>query len=168
MARDPDALGPREQRFVEALMLDPNQTKAAIAAGYSERSAKQQGSRLMQKPAVREAIRRLRAERAEMLWLDSLWVLKGAQELYERSMQAVPVLDKKGNPTGEYRFDSFGAAKALDLVAKHNGMLERTKAPSGPSTPEDEKAPAVLVVPPDSDDWKELGDARTSQGADGG
>ena len=40
-------LTPKQQRFVEEYTIDSNATQAAIRAGYSERTAQQQGSRLL-------------------------------------------------------------------------------------------------------------------------
>ena len=48
-------LTPRQRRFVEAYA--GNGTEAAIAAGYSPRSATEQASRLLNRPAVAEAVR---------------------------------------------------------------------------------------------------------------
>jgi phage terminase small subunit len=50
-------LSERERRFVDAYMtLDGNATKAAIAAGYSAKSARHQASRLLTKRNIRAAI----------------------------------------------------------------------------------------------------------------
>lgn len=38
-------------------------------------------------------------------------------------MTAEPVLDREGEPTGEYRFDSSGAARGLELLGKHLQMF---------------------------------------------
>jgi hypothetical protein len=38
-------------------------------------------------------------------------------------MQAVPVLDKEGNPTGEYQYNGFVANKALELLGREIGMF---------------------------------------------
>ncbi len=48
---------PKQQRFAEEYVVDHNATQAAIRAGYSERTAKQQGSRLLTKVDVIEAVR---------------------------------------------------------------------------------------------------------------
>lgn len=40
-------LTPKQERFVAAYLINPNATQAAIEAGYSEATAKQQGSRLL-------------------------------------------------------------------------------------------------------------------------
>lgn len=49
-------LNERQMRFVEAYLIDPNATKAAIAAGYSKRTANEQGSRLLANVSVQQAI----------------------------------------------------------------------------------------------------------------
>jgi phage terminase small subunit len=51
-------LSPQEQRFVEAYLADPerNGTKAAVVAGYAERSAHVRASRLLKKAKVAAAI----------------------------------------------------------------------------------------------------------------
>ena len=50
-------LTPRQERFVEEYLVDRNATQAAIRAGYSERSAKNTGSRLLTLEGVKSAIR---------------------------------------------------------------------------------------------------------------
>ena len=47
---------PKHQRFVDEYLLDQNATRAAIAAGYSEKTAKSQGSRLLTYADISQAI----------------------------------------------------------------------------------------------------------------
>ena len=54
---------PKQQRFVEEYGVDSNATQAAIRAGYSAKTAEQQGYQLLQNTSVAAAI----AERAEKL-----------------------------------------------------------------------------------------------------
>ena len=56
MAGKPPKLNNRQRAFVEALSLNPNATQAAISAGYSPKSARQQGTLLRSYPAVIEAL----------------------------------------------------------------------------------------------------------------
>lgn len=51
-------VGPRQRRtrFVKQFLVEHNATKAAIAAGYSEKTAGQAGARLLKDVKVREAI----------------------------------------------------------------------------------------------------------------
>ena len=46
----------KQSLFVQHYLLDPNATKAALAAGYSKRTAHSTGSENLKKPAIREAI----------------------------------------------------------------------------------------------------------------
>lgn len=48
---------PKQQLFLNAYLANPNATQAAIAAGYSEKTAKSQGGRLLTNVAIQEAIR---------------------------------------------------------------------------------------------------------------
>jgi phage terminase small subunit len=50
------ALTPRQQRFVNEYVIDLNATAAAKRAGYSEKAAKQQGTRLLTYASVTQAI----------------------------------------------------------------------------------------------------------------
>ncbi len=50
--------------------------------------------------------------------LDRSWVISRLMTITDRCMQAEPVTDRNGEPTGEYRFDSNGANKALELLGK--------------------------------------------------
>jgi phage terminase small subunit len=54
-------LTPRQRRFVSEYLVDLNATQAAIRAGYSRRTAKQQGSRLLSNANIRGEIERRRA-----------------------------------------------------------------------------------------------------------
>lgn len=51
------AITPRQQRFVEEYLVDLNATQASIRAGYSARTAEQQGPRLLGNVGVAQAIR---------------------------------------------------------------------------------------------------------------
>lgn len=56
--------------------------------------------------------------------IDRNWVTANLRIVAERCMQAEPVRDNDGNPTGEYTFDSGGALKALELLGKDCGMFK--------------------------------------------
>jgi hypothetical protein len=45
--------------------------------------------------------------------------------LVDRCMQAVPVLNKHGNATGQYKFEPNGAVKALELLGLESNMFAR-------------------------------------------
>lgn len=61
---------PRQRRFCEEFAKDLNATQAAIRAGFSARTAKQQGARLLSNVDVQQLIEAAQRERAERVGLD--------------------------------------------------------------------------------------------------
>lgn len=126
----------KQSRFVEEYLKDSNATQAAIRAGYSEKRASEIGHQQLQKTGVRQAIEKGLAEKSKRCQVDADWVLMNLKQVVERCMQTEPVLDSAGQPTGEYRFDSRGATRGLELIGKHIGMfrdkLELTGKDGGP------------------------------------
>ena len=51
-------------------------------------------------------------------------ILLRTLDLYDKCVQPVPVLDKRGHPTGEYQMDTRGATKILELMYKHLGLVD--------------------------------------------
>lgn len=71
----PNDLNPRYQRFVDEFVADSNGTQAAIRAGYSERTAAQQASRLLKNVKIAAAIAEARKTVAERLGITAERVL---------------------------------------------------------------------------------------------
>jgi len=113
----------RRAVFVREYLIDFNATQAAIRAGYSVRTGKAQGSRLLTNADVAAAIAEAQADRAAHLGIDADWVLRRLRDLSDRCAQAVPVIDKSGQETGMYVFNASGAIRAAELVGKHLGMF---------------------------------------------
>ncbi|MBS4799358.1 MAG: terminase small subunit [Stenotrophomonas maltophilia] len=84
-------LTPKQQRFVLEYLKDQNGTQAAIRAGYSESTARQQGSRLLTDARVLAAVRagqKKVAKKAEVT-VDSLMAeLEQARKLALKEKQA--------------------------------------------------------------------------------
>lgn len=109
----------KQEAFVKEYLVDLNATQAAIRAGYSEATAKEIGYENLTKPHIAEAIQKAINERSNRTEITADWVLGSLREVAERCMQSVPVLDREGNETGEWKFDSSGATKSLELLGKH-------------------------------------------------
>ena len=62
-----DELSPRQQKFVQEWAVDQNGARAARDAGYSERTAESQASRLLTNVKVNTAIRHLQSKTNEKL-----------------------------------------------------------------------------------------------------
>ncbi|MBS8227112.1 terminase small subunit [Vannielia litorea] len=95
------ALTPKQQRFVEEYLVDLNATQAAIRAGYSPKTAEQQGSRLLGNAKVAAAVSEAQAARSERTEITSDWVLTrladeadaDLADLYDEGMNLKPVHD---------------------------------------------------------------------------
>jgi len=66
----------RWEIFVREYLVDLNGTRAAIAAGYSEKGARVEACRLLTKPNIQEMIEKLAAERAKKLGLSADRILE--------------------------------------------------------------------------------------------
>lgn len=113
---------PKQQRFVAEYLLDLNATAAALRSGYKHPDI---GRRLVTKSHVEKAIQAAQQKRAKRTELTMDEVIEDFREIKRRCMQAIPLLDREGNPTGEYRFDSSGANKANEMLWKHLGGEEK-------------------------------------------
>ena len=85
--RDPT---PKQQCFIEEYLVDLNATQAAIRAGYSEKTANEQGSRLLANVSVAAAVEEAMAERSERTKVTQDCVLETIVETVERCKQASP------------------------------------------------------------------------------
>ena len=63
------------------------------------------------------------AKAIERVSLTKEWILARLVENAERAMQAVPVLDREGNETGEYTYQGNVANRSLVLLGKEIGMF---------------------------------------------
>lgn len=123
------SLTAKQQKFVEEYLIDLNATQAAIRAGYSAKTAMEQGYQLLRNSSVSEALSGAFKARSERTQIDADYVLRQAVKLHERCMQEIEpftdrkgehIHDEKGNPL--YVFNAAGAAKGLELVGKHVGV----------------------------------------------
>ena len=124
-----DGLTPKQERFCAEYLVDYNATQAAVRAGYSEKTAGSAGNRLLKNVDVLARVRAMQKEKIEKLCVTSDFVVMKLIETLEQCMSAVPVMEWSAEehrkiPTGEYQFDSRGAAKCLELIGRHLGMFE--------------------------------------------
>lgn len=117
----------KQKRFVREWLVDMNGTRAAIRAGYSEKSAAQTASRLMKDPAVREYRDALLKEEFDSLGITAHSLAVEVWRVYERCAAAKPVLQwdsalRDYVESGEWQFDAKGCLKALGML---HDMLRR-------------------------------------------
>lgn len=118
-----EVLPPKQQLFVRAYLANGlNASKAYRDAGYSsksENSVRVESSKLLAKPNIQAAVQAAMDKRADKLGITAEYVLNNIVKIGERCMQAEPVYDKEGNPTGEYTFNANGALKAQELLGRN-------------------------------------------------
>lgn len=74
------ALTAKQQRFVLEFLSDLNATQAAIRAGYSSRTANEQGPRLLAHPEIKAAIDAAKLKRSERTEIDADRVLNKSRQ----------------------------------------------------------------------------------------
>lgn len=129
-------LTPQQEMFCQEYIVDYNGTQAAIRAGYSEKTADVQAVRLLRNVKVLSRVRAIQKERLEKLAVTQESVILKLLEIYDRCMQANPVMEwdyneRKYVETGEYTFDSRGALNALEMIGKHLAMFTNKIEHSG-------------------------------------
>jgi phage terminase small subunit len=86
----------RQQLFVAEYLVDLNATRAAIAAGYSERTAYSQGQRLLNNVEVAKILADKTSKRLDKLEITADSVLQGIAQLAHFDVRRF--FDEKGNP----------------------------------------------------------------------
>lgn len=158
----------RQKEFVRQYLVDLNATKAAIRAGYSERTAYSVGQRLLKNVEIQRAVAAAQAQRARRVEVTQDYVLSNLVEVVERTMQRAPVLDRKGEQVTDeegravWTFDAKGANRALELLGKHLGIFtDKVKAEvSGPDGGPVASEIVVRFVEPGGEQSGEAGDGR--------
>ena len=92
----------RQKRFVREYLIDMSSEKAAIRAGYSEKTANEQGSRLLANVSISEAIAEAQNKRTERTQIDAAYVLKRLVEIDQ--MDVLDIMDDqmKIRPVNEW------------------------------------------------------------------
>lgn len=161
----------REEVFCREYLIDLNQTQAAIRAGYSPRSAREQGARLMARAHVRACIDRRMAERSRRAELSAERVVQelariaffnaaDAVDLDEAKVRAgacgddtaaiasvkckTTTTDGKSTSreTVEREIKFVDKLKALELLGRHLGMFDRDRGAE-----REERAGGVILLP---------------------
>lgn len=121
----------KQQLFIAEYLVDLNASRAALAAGYSPKTAPWIGYENLKKPQIVSEIEREQAKKIANAGITAEWVLKSLQNVANRCMQEEPVLDRKGNTTGQYQFKQAGANKSLELLGKHLGIFNADETQKG-------------------------------------
>lgn len=98
----------KQARFCEEYLIDLNATQAAIRAGYSEKTAREQAAQNLSKLNIQEKIAELKAERSKRTEITQDSVIQELAAVARAEVKGVRAVDK---------------LKALELLGKHLGMF---------------------------------------------
>lgn len=125
----------RWEIFCQEYVVDFNGTRAAIAAGYSKKTANRIANQNLSKLDIQNRIKELTQKKVKRIEYTQDDVMRDLLEVKNRCMQKVPVMyydkvDKEYKQEQDdlgrdvWKFDSQGANSALDKLAKHTGFYE--------------------------------------------
>ena len=107
------ALNAKQNRFVEEYLVDLNATKAAIRAGYSERTAEVIGYENLRKPQIQEAIQAAIEKRSERTEI--------TQDKVVAELGKVAFAEAHDYTDADLKYGN--KLKALELLGRHLGMF---------------------------------------------
>ena len=123
------ALNDKQQRFCDEYLIDLNATQAAIRSGYSKKTAKEQGSRLLSNVNVKAYIDARMKEKEKELIADQDEVLKYLTSVLRGMSQSeIVVVENIGDFTSEARRiqkapDEKERLKAAELLGKRYNLF---------------------------------------------
>lgn len=88
------ALTDKQEMFCREYLIDLNATQAAIRAGYSVKTANEQGAQNLAKLSIQKRISDLKAERNEQTGIDAAYVLRRLVEIDQ--MDVLDILTSTG------------------------------------------------------------------------
>lgn len=114
-------LTPKQARFVEEYLVDLNATKAAERAGYSARTANEQGARLLAKASVAEAIQAAKLARSQRVEITQDRVLMELARIAFFDPRKLLNADGTPKPLHELDDDTAAAIAGLDVLEEFEG-----------------------------------------------
>ncbi len=111
----------KQERFVAEYLIDLNAKQAAIRAGYAEKGAAVEGSRLLATPKVATAVAAAQAARAERTEITQDFVVGTIKDTIEQ---------RKG--TGEHS-NPNAVLRGAELLGRHLGIWDVKPTPGSDS-----------------------------------
>jgi phage terminase small subunit len=122
-------LNPKQIRFIEEYLIDNNGSAAAVRSGYSEKTAKEQASRLLTNVNIRAEIEKRRNETSKKLEIKKEDILN-QQNAINKAFETLLELSLKDKLTSQEEM-KFGrlmmvvkaadSTRASEFLAKHLG-----------------------------------------------
>nr|WP_308808103.1 terminase small subunit [Providencia sp. PROV266] len=129
------ALTDKQEMFCREYLVDLNATQAAIRAGYSDKTANAQASRLLVNVNIQNKIKELKSNRNERVEIDADYVLKRLVEIDQ--MDVLDILTENGDlkPVKDWPKSWRTTLSGLDIMSISSGeedteaLLKKIKWP---------------------------------------
>lgn len=123
----------KQELFAREYLKDLNGTQAAIRAGYSEKTAQEQASRLLSNVMVQDRIAELKAERNEQIGVDAAYVLRRLTEIDQMDVLDILLSNGELKPIKDWPKVWRTTLSGMDVVemasAESAALLKKIKWP---------------------------------------
>ena len=111
-------LNPKQEKFIDEYLIDLNATQAAIRAGYSQKTAQEQASRLLSNVIISDEIKRRRETTSNKLNITRESIIEDLINIKNNQMAEAPL----------------AAIKAIEVINKMMGYDKPVEAPQEDKT----------------------------------
>lgn len=111
----------KQELFAREYLKDLNATQAAIRAGYSEKTANEQASRLLANVNVQTFVAELKATRVEQTGIDAAYVLRRLVEIDQMDVLDIMTDDMSLKPVHEWPASWRRYLSGFDLAEMFEG-----------------------------------------------
>lgn len=118
------ALTAKQERFVAEYLIDLNATQAAKRAGYSERTANEQGSRLLANVKVSAAIAEAQAKRSKRTEITQDRVLAELAKIGFSDLRNVLTNSGAITDVQDWSDEFAGAVASVEIVRRSSGEFD--------------------------------------------
>jgi len=123
----------KQELFAREFIKDLNATQAAIRAGYSEKSSRNQGARMMANDDILDRIAELKAERNEQVGVDAAYVLRRLTEIDQMDVLDILLTNGELKPIKDWPKVWRTTLSGMDVVemasADSAALLKKIKWP---------------------------------------
>ncbi|ENP0422095.1 terminase small subunit [Edwardsiella piscicida] len=111
----------KQELFAREYLKDLNATQAAIRAGYSEKTAKEQAARLLTNVNVQTFVAELKATRVEQTGIDAAYVLRRLVEIDQMDVLDIMTDDMSLKPVSDWPASWRRYLSGFDLAEMFEG-----------------------------------------------
>jgi len=120
MPKRRESLSPLEQRFVKEFQVDLNGTQAALRAGYSPKTARQLGARLLSKVGIQAAIAVQRQAQAQRIDISADRTIFEAARLAFYDLRKVYAADGTLKKIHDIDDDTAAALQGIETIEEYD------------------------------------------------